>query len=105
MELITPFKKTFDWLVDKRHLYLDFYLTDYHIAIECQGKQHFESVNFGSGYSDLIYSKEKDIIKNKLCERHNIKLFYYANYDYSFPYDVYTDKEELLNNIKLTNKS
>lgn len=99
------FQKTFDWLVDKRHLYLDFYLNDYNVAIECQGKQHFESVNFGNGYSDLNYSKEKDNLKQKLCEEHNIKLFYYANYDYSFPYNVYTDKEELLNNIKLTNES
>lgn len=98
-------QKTFDWLVYKGHLYLDFYLTDYNIAIECQGKQHFEEVNFGYGKTLLKEVKERDVVKNKLCKEHNIKVIYYANYAYDFPYEVYTNKEELLNTIYLTNNN
>lgn len=98
-------QKTFDWLVNKGHLYLDFYLTDYNIAIECQGKQHFEEVNFGSGKTLLKETEERDLIKNKLCKEHDINVIYYANYTYVFPYKVCTNGEELLNIISLTNNN
>lgn len=93
-------QKTFDWLVNKGHLYLDFYLADYKIAIECQGKQHFEEVDFGRGKTNLDESIEKDDLKKTLCEEHDIEVLYYANYTYDFPYEVYTDKEKLLKKIK-----
>jgi hypothetical protein len=98
-------EKTFNWLVNKGHLYLDFYLTDYNIAIECQGKQHFEEVNFGCGKTLLKETEERDLIKNKLCKEHNIKVIYYANYIYAFPYKVCTSEEELLKSISLTNNN
>ena len=40
---------TFEWLKYKNNLYLDFYLPDYNIAIECQGEQHFEPVEHFGG--------------------------------------------------------
>lgn len=98
-------QKTFDWLVNKGHLYLDFYLMECNIAIECQGKQHFEEVNFGSGKTLLKEIEERDLIKNKLCKEHNIKVIYYANYGYAFPYKVCTNVEELLSLISLTNNN
>ena len=39
-------QKTFEWLKLKNHLYLDFYLSKYNKAIECQGIQHFKPVDF-----------------------------------------------------------
>lgn len=99
------FQKTFDWLMNKGHLYLDFYLPDYNLAIECQGKQHFEEVNFGNKKTLLKETKERDLFKKKLCGEHSISILYYANYNYDFPYKVYKNKEEILNSIKLTNNS
>ena len=72
----------FDWL-GKQHL--DFYLPEYFIAIECQGKQHFEPCTFGGiskeeAKENLIYVQELDERKSKLCKENNIFLEY-INYD------------------------
>ena len=54
---------------------LDFYLPEYNIAIECQGKQHF---GFG-GWSENFNFKQQfklDKIKKELCELNNLKIIY-----------------------------
>ena len=89
-------QKKFDWL---RRQSLDFYLPDYNIAIECQGKQHFEVVDYFGGEESLTEVNKRDQNKKQLCEKHNIKILYYANYDYDFPYEVFTDKNKLINEI------
>lgn len=96
-------EKTFQWLKYKNYLRLDFYLPEYNIAIECQGLQHFKEVKFDENYSTLEETINRDNIKYKLCQEHGIKLFYYADYNYKFPYKVFQNKEELLNNIKNIN--
>lgn len=93
-------QKSFEWLKSIRKLKLDFYLPQYNCAIECQGIQHFQSVNFGNGFSNLEESINRDNIKLQLCKEHGIMVFYYANYHYNFPYKVFENKEDLLNNIK-----
>ena len=42
-----------------------------------------------------------DNLKKNLCEKHGIKLLYYANYKYDFPYEVITNTDELIKQIKL----
>ena len=42
---------------------------------------------------------ERDNRKRKLCEEHGIKLLYYSNLGIEYPYKVYEDKNELLNEI------
>jgi len=54
---------------------LDFYLPEYNIGIECQGKQHF---GFG-GWDDKEYLKEIAILDKKkfnICKELNIKMIY-----------------------------
>lgn len=75
---------------------LDFYLPDYFIGIECQGKQHF---NMGGWNEPFEVIKERDERKLKLCNEHNIKLLYYSNLGIEYPYKVFEDKNELLNEI------
>lgn len=63
---------------------LDFYLPDYNIGIECQGRQHFEPIDFGGkgekwAEKQLIESKERDNKKFELCKKQGIKLIYYLN--------------------------
>ena len=90
-------QKRFDWL---GKMSLDFYLPNYGIAIECQGKQHFESVDYFGGEEGFKLTYERDLRKKQLCEKHNIKILYYANYFYPFPYNVFNDKNTLISEIK-----
>lgn len=82
-----------DWLNNKS---LDFYLPTYNTAIECQGKQHFESVEYFGGIEEFEKRKLRDKIKFKECIDNNVRLLYYADYTYDFPYEVITDKNNLL---------
>lgn len=93
-------QKKFNWLGRQS---LDFYLPDYDIAIECQGKQHFEIVDYFGGESEFKSIQERDLRKKQLCEENGITILYYANYIYPFTYNVYTNKDLLINEI-LTNK-
>ena len=74
-------QKTFDWLGRYR---LDFYLPNYNVAIECQGRQHFKPSNFGSikQSPDEVFSyvKSCDLMKYKLCKENNLKIYYFSNY-------------------------
>lgn len=69
-------QKTFDWLKYKNHLYLDFYLPQYNIAIEFQGEQHYRPINKFGGNYEFEKIKKRDEIKLRLCNEHNIKIFY-----------------------------
>lgn len=92
-KIIFEHQKHFDWLKKQT---LDFYLPDYNIAIECQGMQHFVPQDFFGGEENLLYTKTNDIKKRRLCEENNVKLLYYANYNYEFPYEVITNKSTLV---------
>lgn len=57
---------------------LDFYLPDYDIGIECQGRQHFIPADaFGGkmGFEDTV---TRDKTKKRLCEENGIKLLYFT---------------------------
>lgn len=90
-------EQKFDWLVYKRNMKLDFYLPEYNVAIECQGRQHFEE----SGWDTLKEIQKRDTLKLKLCTEHGIPIFYFSNCtNIDFPYKVYKKKKEMLNDIK-----
>lgn len=94
-------QKRFIWL---GRLSLDFYLPEYNIAIECQGMQHFEDIkHFNSSNKDSLEArKERDKRKRMLCNEHGIKLLYYSNLGINYPYEVFEDKEKLLQEIRST---
>lgn len=73
-------EQTFDWLtINGNKLRLDIFLPDYSTAIECQGKQHFEPIEYWGGLENLKKTKQYDEIKYNLCEKNNIKILYYTN--------------------------
>lgn len=78
-------QKSFEWLRLKYPQRIDFYLSDYNIAIECQGEQHYNKKEdiFNQGGVSI----KRDLNKKILCEENNIKLVY-----------IFGDKVEL-NNI------
>ena len=68
--------KRFNWLGLQS---LDFYLPEYNIAIECQGIQHFEEVQYFGGEKGLKENKKRDKKKYDLCKEHGVVIFY-VNY-------------------------
>lgn len=63
-------EKRFDDCRDKLPLPFDFYLFDYNLIVEFDGKHHYEDVNLGD-YKTTVYH---DNIKNEYCASHNINL-------------------------------
>ncbi len=52
----------------------DFYLPDYNICIEYDGKQHFEIIKHYGGEVEFELTKKRDGIKNIFCINNNIRL-------------------------------
>lgn len=69
-------QKKFDWLRYKNPLSLDFYLPEYNIAIECQGRQHFIPIDFFGGEKFLIETNYRDKLKYILCKKKGINIKY-----------------------------
>ncbi len=60
----------------------DFYLPDYNICIEYDGKQHFEPIDAWGGYEEFLKIVKRDKIKNKFCEENNVRLLRISYLDY-----------------------
>lgn len=54
----------------------DFYLPDYNLLIEFQGRQHFEPVEKFGGKKQLIIQQEIDSRKKEIAEQQGYKIFY-----------------------------
>ena len=90
------------------NLFLDFYIADKRLAIECQGKQHFQYNPFFHIDKTEENFKDNDIKKYKLCKDNGIELIYFIPYDYEkYGNDFYKDKKcfkdinDLIKYIKL----
>lgn len=84
-------EKTYDWLFNNGHMYLDFYLPKYNVAIECQGVQHYTDIEI-RGRKNYKYIHNNDLLKNKLCKENGIKIFYFTSKNL---YDNYCKNKEL----------
>lgn len=85
---------SFDWMKTSTYgkLSYDFYLPKQNIAIECQGRQHFECVNVFGGEEEFKKVIERDHNKKKITEENGIKLLYFIEKrfnKYMKEYDVY----------------
>lgn len=65
---------------DSGQLSYDIYVCGLKVAIEYQGKQHFEPVEYFGGESHFVKQIERDEIKNKLSEINGVTLVY-INYN------------------------
>ena len=89
------YQKRFKWLNRQS---LDFYLPEYNIAIECQGEQHFKSIDYFGGKSRFQKQLKLDKQKKELCDKNNINLLYYTDFNKSDK-DIIKTIDELLNII------
>lgn len=94
-------QKTFDWLKYKQNMYLDFYLPELNIAIECQGEQHFTKYRFEENNEKLKLRQTRDKIKNKLCLDNGIKILYYSDIP---KYKTFLGNKIIKNSKKLIEK-
>lgn len=75
-------QKTFDDCKDKIKLRFDFYLPDYNILIEYNGRQHYEPIEYFGGQKAFETQVLRDKIKKEYCQKNNILLFeipYYSD--------------------------
>lgn len=63
--------------------HIDIYFTELNIAIEYQGSQHYEPINFFGGIEAFERTRERDETKRKLCLENNCELIY-VNEKYEF---------------------
>lgn len=97
-------EKTFDWLVFNRKMFLDFFLPEYNIAIECQGGQHFSPTELFGGEDFYKLTIERDKVKKELCKKHGINILYYSNAHIEYPYPVFESVRLLLKAINENSK-
>ena len=90
-------QQRFEWLGKQS---LDFYLPDYNVAIECQGCQHFQPVDYFGGDKEFQATIERDQRKKKLCLENGVKLLYFTNVK-NCPNGIITNSEDLLQEILL----
>jgi len=69
----------FEDLKDKKHLRFDFYLPEYNICIEYDGKQHFKPATFGGiskerAEENLKICQKRDKMKTEYCKENGITL-------------------------------
>ena len=85
MELLNLVRKTYpneivihqgnpDWLGLQK---LDVYIPNMKIAIEYQGRQHYEPIDFFGGEEGLNRTIERDQRKARLCSENGVKLIYF----------------------------
>lgn len=97
-------QKKFDWCFYVKNMKFDFYLPEYNVAIECQGEQHYIPFRFEKNNSVSFKNRiNRDILKQEMSEKNNLKLFYYGDKnvpDNLHGYKVYKNLYELINVIK-----
>ena len=99
-EITYDYQKRFKWLGKQS---LDFYLPNYNVGIECQGRQHFEAVDYFGGNETFKQTLERDKRKKALCEKHGIKLLYFGNvpnYDTFLGEVVHDDVQYLIDYLE-----
>ena len=75
-------QKSFKGCKNKQSLLFDFYLPKYNMAIEYDGKQHFEPIKHYGGDIAFAELKKRDEIKNEYCKANNITLLRIPYWEY-----------------------
>ena len=94
-------QKKFEWLKPQS---LDFYLPKYNIAIECQGEQHFKSVEYWGGDDSFKKRVQLGKVELKKCKKHGIKILYYTNKKFAIKENFYTKSNIFFNKDELIKK-
>ena len=83
-------EKTFQNCKDKNHLPFDIYLANKNMMIECDGMQHFKTIEYFGGKEGLKTVKKHDCMKNNFCKENNIPILRIP-----YTYDPVIDKQKI----------
>lgn len=75
-------QKSFPNCYRQKKLLFDFYLPEYNLCIEYDGRQHFEEIELFGGKEYLKLLQESDNIKNIYCKNNKIRLLRISNTQY-----------------------
>lgn len=73
-------QKTFSGCVYKKPLRFDFYIPEYNLCVEYNGRQHSTPIDFFGGLNEFNKNIIRDNIKKQYCKNNDIKLLI-INYD------------------------
>ena len=76
------YQKKFEGLKNKKYLPVDFYLPDYNLCIEYDGKQHFEPIEAFGGLESFEKLIVNDSKKDSFCQDEKINLLRIPYYDF-----------------------
>lgn len=81
-------QKKFENCLNIKELQFDFYLPDYKICLEFDGRQHYQPIEFFGG--NLYHEKItfRDNIKNQYCIDNNIRLIRIPYYEFERIYEI-----------------
>lgn len=96
-------QQTYDWLKYKGNLFLDFYLPEYNVAVECQGIQHYQPIEWFGGDEEFKTIIARDAVKKELCQKYGIKILYYTKNKVKNNESIFKI-EDLINEIKSNGK-
>jgi len=104
------YQKKFEELKNQNYLPIDFYLPDYNLCIEYDGRQHFEPVEAWGGLESFEILKENDSKKDTFCQSIGINLLRIAYHDFDNIESIigdFLDKspKKLVCNYRLPKKS
>ena len=104
------YQKKFEGLKNQNYLPIDFYLPDYNLCTEYDGKQHFEPVEVWGGLESFKILKENDCKKNYFCQSVGINLLRIAYYDFDNIESIVGEyllklPKKLISNYRLPKKS
>lgn len=75
-------QKTFPDCIYKYVLRFDFYLPDFNVCIEYNGRQHYEPVEYFGGEKQFQLQQQLDQIKRDYCKNNNINLIEIPYWDF-----------------------
>ena len=86
------FQHTFEDCKNVRSLEFDFYLPERKVAIEYDGRQHFEPMNYAKTKEENQYLFElgihRDEIKNQYCKDNSIKMIRIPYWDFDHIFEI-----------------
>ena len=99
------YQYTEPWLQSKTSFsYIDFYIPQYNIGVEYQGRQHFGPISHFGGEESYQKQSARDLIKYERCKEHGIPIFY-ISFEKKIPEDyfvpVYKTFDDLANAIDI----
>lgn len=100
------YQKTFPFLANKSGVQkIDFYLPEYNVGIELNGRQHYMPIDVWGAEKMFLLTRKRDIEKYNKCKENKIKIFYFTppsmkQYISDYFEKVYVSFDELINEIK-----